>query len=78
VSNTPGRSAFLAARQGFAGKQLTGPRQFAYGRVMSHRSTALATILDSRYLPVSRFIAARQVAIIVVVLVLLITNGGAG
>jgi hypothetical protein len=45
---------------------------------MSHRNSAPATTLASRILPVSLLVNARQIAILVLVLVLLITNGGAG
>jgi hypothetical protein len=45
---------------------------------MSHRNSANATNLTSRILPASLLMDARQIAILVLVLVLLITNGGAG
>ena len=45
---------------------------------MPHRNSANATNLTSRILPVSLLMDARQIAILVLVLVLLITNGGAG
>jgi len=45
---------------------------------MSHRNTAAATISKSQLALVSGVVSARQIAILVLVLVLLITNGGAG
>ena len=45
---------------------------------MSHRNSAHAKILKSQLALVSRLVDARQIAILVLVLVLLITNGGAG
>jgi hypothetical protein len=45
---------------------------------MSHRSTAGFTTLNNQFALVSRFADARAIALLVLVLVLLITNGGAG
>ena len=45
---------------------------------MSHRNTAAATISKSQLALDSGVVSARQIAILVLVLVLLITNGGAG
>jgi hypothetical protein len=45
---------------------------------MSHRSSASSTILKGQFALVSGLVAARVNAILVLVLVLLITNGGAG
>jgi hypothetical protein len=45
---------------------------------MPHRNTASATTPKSRLVAVSGLVRAREIAILVLVLVLLITNGGAG
>jgi len=45
---------------------------------MSHRSTAGFTTPINQFALVSRLVAARSNAILALVLVLLITNGGAG
>ena len=45
---------------------------------MPHCNSARATTLTNRYVPVAGLVAAREIAILVLVLVLLITNGGAG
>ena len=45
---------------------------------MSHRNSASVTTLTNRILPVSPLVNVRQIALLVLVLVLLITNGGAG
>ena len=45
---------------------------------MSHRNSANATNLNGRFSLVSGLVSVRQVALLVLVLVLLITNGGAG
>ena len=45
---------------------------------MSHRNSAAATIQTSQLSLVSPVVNARQIAVVVLVLVLLITNGGAG
>ncbi|MBS0437849.1 MAG: hypothetical protein JSS33_00410 [Proteobacteria bacterium] len=45
---------------------------------MSHRNNANPTIAKGQLTLVSALVSARQVAIIALVLVLLITNGGAG
>ena len=45
---------------------------------MSHRNSAPAMIEKSRLSLVSSLVNARQIAILTLVLVLLITNGGAG
>ena len=44
---------------------------------MSHRNSALFTHLN-RFIPVVKLLNAREISILVLVLVLLITNGGAG
>ena len=44
---------------------------------MSHRSSAKLT-LPNRLTPVDKLMIAREISILVLVLVLLITNGGAG
>ena len=45
---------------------------------MSQRNNTSSTTPDSQFTLVSGFVNARVVAILVLVLVLLITNGGAG
>jgi hypothetical protein len=45
---------------------------------MSHRNSATRLIEKSQLLLVSSLVSSRQLAILVLVLVLLITNGGAG
>jgi len=45
---------------------------------MSHCNSANPSNLNGRFSLVSGLLSARQIAIIVLVLVLLITNGGAG
>ncbi|MBS0570652.1 MAG: hypothetical protein JSS28_08590 [Proteobacteria bacterium] len=45
---------------------------------MSHRNNAAATIAKGQLALVRDLVSVRQIAIIVLVLVLLITNGGAG
>ena len=45
---------------------------------MSHRNSANVTSPKSQLALVSALVSARQIAILVLVLVLLITNGGAG
>jgi hypothetical protein len=45
---------------------------------MSHRNTANAMTAKNQLALVSGLVSARQIAILVLVLVLLITNGGAG
>jgi len=45
---------------------------------MSHRNTANVMTANSQLVLVSGLVRARQIAILVLVLVLLITNGGAG
>jgi hypothetical protein len=45
---------------------------------MSHRSTASSMTLNDQFALVSRVADVRAIAILVLVLVLLITNGGAG
>ena len=45
---------------------------------MSHRNSASNTIEKGQHQLVSLLVNARQIAILVLVLVLLITNGGAG
>jgi hypothetical protein len=45
---------------------------------MSHRNTASKTISMSQHALVSKRVTARALSLLVLVLVLLITNGGAG
>jgi hypothetical protein len=45
---------------------------------MMHRNSARATTLQSRIASACALVGARQLALLVLVLVLLITNGGAG
>jgi hypothetical protein len=45
---------------------------------MSHRNSANSMIEKGQLLLVSSLVSSRQLAILVLVLVLLITNGGAG
>lgn len=45
---------------------------------MTHRNSDRETTLKSQSALVSRLVNAREIAILVLVLVLLITNGGAG
>ena len=45
---------------------------------MSHRNSASTMIEKGQLLLVSSLVSSRQIAILVLVLVLLITNGGAG
>jgi hypothetical protein len=59
-------------------KLLTRPERFVRVDVMSHCNTATITQQMSRVSLVSRLVGARFNAILVLVLVLLITNGGAG
>jgi hypothetical protein len=56
---------------------LTGPEASVRVRSMSHRNSALFTHLN-RFIPVVKLLNAREISILVLVLVLLITNGGAG
>jgi hypothetical protein len=69
-------------------KELTYPALFVYVRVMSHRNNASSTTQGSQFALVARLagVVKRDVikldthvaSILVLVLVLLITNGGAG
>ena len=45
---------------------------------MSHRNSASRMIEKGQFALVPSFLGARQIAVLVLVLVLLITNGGAG
>jgi hypothetical protein len=59
-------------------KLLTRPERFVRVGAMSHCNTATVTQQLNRINLVSRLVGARFNAILVLVLVLLITNGGAG
>ena len=73
------QGAFFYADLQKSGKNLlTRPSWFAYGRFMSHRNSANVLIQKGQVILVSELLRARRVALFVLVLVLLITNGGAG
>jgi len=57
---------------------LTGVEASVSVGPMTHCNSARATNLTSRILSARGFVVARQIALIGLVLVLLITNGGAG
>jgi hypothetical protein len=76
--NAPGVCATVAIPAHIPKNLLTRPESSVTVGPMSHRNSARSMIAASRIFPVSGLVRARQIAILVLVLVLLITNGGAG
>lgn len=57
---------------------LTGVDELLYGRLMSQRNSHRSIANDNRLLTIAGLLQARGTLLITLVLVLLITNGGAG